>query len=187
MHTPYETSVVKTQLDDAQSVLTTQFGVQEKMLDHQKTAQLNMLEAEKNRMLSIMTTQYEQQYTQQKLSIEQAWKQQQPHALDHDDPVRAAVHAAEAVDRAGLEAAALAARDGKDPARHGHPAAGRADDGAGPAVPDGRGDAAEHGEGLRQRLRGRCSGRQGPGGQGPGGCQGQVPGQGQEVDAILGS
>merc|ERR1719258_61590 len=73
---PMDSSLVKTQLDDAQSVLTTQFGVQEKMLDHQKTAQLNMLEAEKNRMLSIMTTQYEQQFTQQKLAIEQTWKQQ---------------------------------------------------------------------------------------------------------------
>merc|ERR1712094_77978 len=46
-------------------------------------------------------------------------------APDDDDAVHPAVHAAEDGDRAGVQAAALAARDGEDPARHGHPAAGR--------------------------------------------------------------
>merc|ERR1712216_428031 len=104
---------------------STQFGVQEKMLKHQHESQIKMLEAEKIRAIAQMTTQYDQQHMQQKLAIEQAYKQQ------------------------------TSQLDGEDPARNGHPAAGRADDGPGQAVRDAGGDAEADGERVRQRVRGR--------------------------------
>merc|ERR550514_1597016 len=57
--------------------------------------------------------------------------------------------------RAVVQAADHAARDGEEPARHGYHAAGDADDGPGPAVPDAGGDAADDVEGLRRRHHGR--------------------------------
>merc|ERR1719359_2356675 len=113
-----DVATVETQKADAMNVLSSQFGVQEQMLKHQHETQLKVLDAEKDR------------------------------AIPDEGSVRPAVHDTAARDRAGVQAADLAALDGEDPARNGHPAAGRADDGPGQAVRDGRGDAEADGERL---------------------------------------
>merc|ERR550537_891795 len=125
---PMDVATVETQKADAMGVLSTQFGVQETMLKHQHESQIKMLEAEKIRAIAQMTSQYDQQRMQQKLADQDARSGEDPRDRPDDVSVRSAAHAAEA-------------RDGEDPARNGHPAAGRADDGPGQAVRDAGGDA----------------------------------------------